>query len=151
LSDWHSPFLTQATVAAFITEGHYARHIRRARRLYAERRTRLIGEIERQLTEWLDLLPSGAGLHFAAVLRHGLDPDTIAEAASTAGICILPMPGGLTFGIGSIEAADIDEATATLGAVLRHKRGRGWTPGDSANWKFERPARRSRVRPVRRD
>ncbi len=33
-----SPELTQAIVTAFITEGHFARHIQRMRKLYAERR-----------------------------------------------------------------------------------------------------------------
>src|SRR4029079_2334322 len=33
-----SPALTQAILTAFITEGHFARHIQRMRKLYAERR-----------------------------------------------------------------------------------------------------------------
>lgn len=37
-SDWHSPILEQETLAAFIAEGHLARHIRKMRKIYEERR-----------------------------------------------------------------------------------------------------------------
>jgi GntR family transcriptional regulator/MocR family aminotransferase len=38
-----SPELTQAIVTAFIAEGHFARHIQRMRKLYAERRAMTVG------------------------------------------------------------------------------------------------------------
>src|SRR5690606_16830392 len=37
LIDRHSPILEQAVLADFIAEGHFSRHIRRMRGLYAER------------------------------------------------------------------------------------------------------------------
>ena len=41
-----SPELTQAIVTAFITEGYFARHIQRMRKLYAERREATIAGLE---------------------------------------------------------------------------------------------------------
>lgn len=36
-SDWHGPAIEHATLAAFIAEGHLARHVRRMRKVYADR------------------------------------------------------------------------------------------------------------------
>lgn len=41
-----SPELTQATVSAFMLEGHFARHIQRMRKLYAERREAAVAGLE---------------------------------------------------------------------------------------------------------
>lgn len=40
--DIHPPQLQQAVLAAFISEGHFGRHLRRMRNLYAERRATLL-------------------------------------------------------------------------------------------------------------
>ena len=39
-TDLHSPLLEQRLVTEFIAEGHFERHIRRMRALYAERQAR---------------------------------------------------------------------------------------------------------------
>jgi GntR family transcriptional regulator/MocR family aminotransferase len=59
-----SPRLTQAIVTAFITEGHFARHIQRMRKLYAERRQATIAGLESVLGKQLriDLQPGGMHL-----------------------------------------------------------------------------------------
>ena len=48
-----APLLTQAALADFMNEGHFARHLRRTRRLYAERRHYFLAAAERHLGEWL--------------------------------------------------------------------------------------------------
>lgn len=59
-----SPRLTQAIVTAFITEGHFARHIQRMRKLYAERRQATVAGLESVLGKHLriDLQPGGMHL-----------------------------------------------------------------------------------------
>jgi GntR family transcriptional regulator/MocR family aminotransferase len=59
-----SPRLTQAIVTAFITEGHFARHIQRMRKLYAERRQATVAGLESVLGKQLriDLQPGGMHL-----------------------------------------------------------------------------------------
>jgi GntR family transcriptional regulator/MocR family aminotransferase len=59
-----SPQLTQAIVTAFITEGHFARHIQRMRKLYAERRQTAIMGLESVLGKHvrIDLQPGGMHL-----------------------------------------------------------------------------------------
>src|SRR5262249_57845579 len=86
LTDWHGPLLTQATLAKFIHEGHLARHIRKMRRIYAERRPELIRCLRASLAESLDLWPSVAGLHIAAGLKRGLSGGVVAESAKSLGV-----------------------------------------------------------------
>ncbi|MGO6966927.1 MocR-like pyridoxine biosynthesis transcription factor PdxR [Rhizobium leguminosarum] len=58
-----SPELTQAIVTAFITEGHFARHIQRMRRLYAERREMTAGGLESVLAGHMRIDSQPGGMH----------------------------------------------------------------------------------------
>ena len=59
-----SPELTQAIVTTFITEGHFARHIQRMRKLYAARREATAAGLESALGKHvrIDLQPGGMHL-----------------------------------------------------------------------------------------
>jgi GntR family transcriptional regulator/MocR family aminotransferase len=59
-----SPQLTQAIVTAFIKEGHFARHIQRMRKLYAERRSTTAAGLQSALGKRMriDSLPGGMHL-----------------------------------------------------------------------------------------
>jgi len=118
LTDWHSPLLAQAAVATFIGNGHFARHIRKVRRLYSDRRNQLIAEIQRSFSDWLAILPSGTGLHMAATLKQNVTADAVATAALAAGIRVFPIPDGIAFGIGTIEASQIRGAMEKLRVVF---------------------------------
>jgi GntR family transcriptional regulator/MocR family aminotransferase len=72
-SDWHCPTLVQRSVAAFISEGHLARHIRKVREIYRQRRKLLRDALQTDLAEWLELLPSSYGMHVAAIAKPGVD------------------------------------------------------------------------------
>jgi GntR family transcriptional regulator/MocR family aminotransferase len=58
-----SPQLTQAIVTAFITEGHFARHIQRMRKLYAERREATAAGLESVLGKHLRIDTQPGGMH----------------------------------------------------------------------------------------
>jgi GntR family transcriptional regulator/MocR family aminotransferase len=58
-----SPELTQAIVTAFIREGHFARHIQRMRKLYAERREAAVAGLESVLGKHLRIDPQRGGMH----------------------------------------------------------------------------------------
>ncbi|MBY5879554.1 PLP-dependent aminotransferase family protein [Rhizobium ruizarguesonis] len=58
-----SPELTQAIVTAFITEGHFARHIQRMRRLYAERREMTAAGLESVLAGHMRIDSQPGGMH----------------------------------------------------------------------------------------
>jgi GntR family transcriptional regulator/MocR family aminotransferase len=63
--------LTQAIVAAFIGEGHFARHIQRMRKLYAERRTMTIAALQRGLEPHVQIDAQPGGMHLILRLRDG--------------------------------------------------------------------------------
>jgi GntR family transcriptional regulator / MocR family aminotransferase len=48
--DWHSCTLTQMALARFMLEGHFARHLRRVHKAYAERRDTLIAHLSGPLS-----------------------------------------------------------------------------------------------------
>ncbi|RQO56859.1 GntR family transcriptional regulator [Variovorax sp. KBW07] len=130
LADWHGPVLGQEALAAFIAEGHLARHIRKMRKLYGARRTALIDALARHGEGRLEVIPSDAGLHLSAWLRGGTRADTVVERAAAAGITLPPLsrfaldplapdaPNGLAFGYGLIGESQIDGAIRRLVALL---------------------------------
>jgi GntR family transcriptional regulator/MocR family aminotransferase len=121
--DWHCPTAGQETLAAFIGEGHLARHVRRMQATYAHRRDLLLHALQNDFRHWLEPLPSEAGLHLSAAAIAPIDPARIAERARTLGIGIYPLHGfqlgsavrrGFAFGYGAIEATAIAEALRRL-------------------------------------
>ncbi|SDH15081.1 GntR family transcriptional regulator / MocR family aminotransferase [Paraburkholderia steynii] len=64
-----SPELTQTIVAAFIAEGHFARHIQRMRKLYAERREAAVEGLESVLGRHLRIDSQPGGMHLILRLQ----------------------------------------------------------------------------------
>jgi GntR family transcriptional regulator/MocR family aminotransferase len=58
-----SSALTQAIVTAFIAEGHFARHIQRMRKLYADRRQATAAGLESVLGKHLRIDSQPGGMH----------------------------------------------------------------------------------------
>lgn len=128
LADWQCPLLEQMALAHFIDGGDLARHVRRMRRIYAERHDTLTRAIGRDLGDAMTLIPSSSGLHLAALLRPGASAVTLAARAREAGILVQAAHNyrrdrrggdGLVFGIGQIETAAIDPAIRRLARLVR--------------------------------
>jgi GntR family transcriptional regulator / MocR family aminotransferase len=64
-----SPELTQAIVTAFITEGHFARHIQRMRKLYAARREASTAGLESVLGKHIRIDSPPGGMHLILRLQ----------------------------------------------------------------------------------
>lgn len=86
--DHHATSVEQSVLADFIAEGHFTRHIRRMRKLYAERQTALIYELNRHLSSQLCIEPADAGMHVVANLRDGHDDQEIEQRAAEIGISV---------------------------------------------------------------
>ncbi|WP_085653197.1 PLP-dependent aminotransferase family protein [Pseudomonas sp. R26(2017)] len=86
----HCPQLLQATVAAFLNEGHFARHLKKMRGLYARRRQWLVEALHQQLAGRLQIDPQAGGMHVVAGLAEG-DDVQIAQRAWTQGIAVEPL------------------------------------------------------------
>jgi GntR family transcriptional regulator/MocR family aminotransferase len=132
IADAHSPTVEQDTLAAFIAEGHLARHVRKMRKVYAERRIVLLDTIARHCGEWLTAVPSEAGLHLAARFSSRMHAEAVVANAAETGLAIQaldayalaePVEHGLAFGYGACRTDRIDEAMSRLARVLTGERG----------------------------
>ena len=86
LADRHSPPVEQAALADFIDGGHFARHIRRMRTLYAERQAAVVDAAARELAGEVEIPSASAGMHLIARAAGGLDEATVLGAAVAAGV-----------------------------------------------------------------
>lgn len=123
LADWHGDIPAQDTLAAFIAEGHLARHVRRMRRIYAERHAALLDALANHAGARFEPWPSDAGLHLAARVPHGVDVDALVAHAASKGVRVEGLgdyalgraaPKGLVFGYGMIGSERIHEAIRRL-------------------------------------
>jgi GntR family transcriptional regulator/MocR family aminotransferase len=64
------PELTQSIVTAFITEGHFARHIQKMRKLYSDRREATILGLESVLGKHLRISAQPGGMHLILRLQR---------------------------------------------------------------------------------
>jgi GntR family transcriptional regulator/MocR family aminotransferase len=130
--DDHPSAVAQPALADFFNEGHLAAHVRRMRRLYAERQARLLEAARAHLDGLLELAPDEAGLHLVADLAPALarqfDDREIARAAAAAGItapalgeCYLGEADrqGLFLGYAAVPEAEIEAKVETLAMAIR--------------------------------
>jgi GntR family transcriptional regulator/MocR family aminotransferase len=126
-ADTFSSTLHQAVMTDFIREGHFARHIRRMRVLYLERRTALLEAISANLGDRLEVIGTEAGMHLVALLPPGIDDVAVSIKAATLGIaarplsiCYLhpPQRGGLILGYGGANVHEIREGMRKLATCI---------------------------------
>ncbi|MCL6315358.1 PLP-dependent aminotransferase family protein [Pectobacterium atrosepticum] len=86
-----SPTMTQSIVASFITEGHFARHIQRTRRLYAERRTATITVLQGILGNRIRIDSQPGGMHLVLRLPDKFSDRQLADRLLAQGIAVQPL------------------------------------------------------------
>jgi GntR family transcriptional regulator/MocR family aminotransferase len=123
----HAPLPEQAILTDFMTEGHFGRHIRRMREIYAERRSVLLESARDKLDGLLDIAGVEAGLQTAGYLQNGLQGEPVVQAAAARGIELLALSRycrgrgereGLKLGFAAIEPAEIRRGVRELASVL---------------------------------
>jgi GntR family transcriptional regulator/MocR family aminotransferase len=124
----HLPSMEQVVLAEFISAGHLARHVRRMREVYLERRTNLLKATGESLVEWLEVKPPDAGTHAIGLLRRGLDDRSAARAALDAGVETRPLslyclsarrPAAVVLGYGAFRRAELRSGSERLASALR--------------------------------
>ena len=80
------PELTQAIVATFLTEGHFARHIQRMRKLYGERREATARGLKAVLGERIRIDAQPGGMHLILRLTDQQSDRALVERLQQAGI-----------------------------------------------------------------
>jgi len=91
LTDRHASVLEQAAMCEFLSAGHFGRHIRRTRELYASRLMTLREAMHSRLAGIIDLPNIDAGTHIAAWLKQGLRADDIAAAVAAKNVVAVPI------------------------------------------------------------
>ncbi|NIU73839.1 MAG: aminotransferase class I/II-fold pyridoxal phosphate-dependent enzyme, partial [Gammaproteobacteria bacterium] len=89
--DRHAPSFEQVVLADFIGEGHYVRHLRRMRALYAERQAELLAAADALLSGRLTLEPDAAGLHLVGWLPADSNDVAASARAREAGVETYPL------------------------------------------------------------
>ncbi|WP_153099705.1 PLP-dependent aminotransferase family protein [Paraburkholderia hayleyella] len=120
--------LPQATVADFMEQGHFARHVRRMRSLYAARRGYLVDALVQAFGSCLHVQPQAGGIHVLAHLNTRCKDKVLAEAAQSHGLAVEALSqwrmrrspqGGLLMGFaGFITNEQAVESVQSLSAVL---------------------------------
>lgn len=72
--DRHSPILEQIIVSQFMAEGHFLRHLRKMRLLYAERRNLLLKLSNEILGDYLKINEIPSGMNITGTLSEKVDP-----------------------------------------------------------------------------
>lgn len=123
-----SPTIQQAALCAFISEGHFGRHIRRMRTLYAERRATLLALLQDELPTMLTAAPGAGGMHLVAWLPPDLDDVTVSYRARRFGVetlplshfCLNPPPRpALVLGFANVPPAEMERGVGALKRALR--------------------------------
>ncbi|HEX3575432.1 MAG TPA: PLP-dependent aminotransferase family protein [Rhodopila sp.] len=80
------PALEQKIIAAFMQRGHFARHIRRMRMLYAERRKALAAALETTFGPRVVVEMAAGGMHLLARFPGAADDTALAKRAAAVGL-----------------------------------------------------------------
>lgn len=123
--DWHSSAFAQPALARFIADGSFARHLRKAGKVYGERHAIITAALKDDFADHLELVPSQSGLHVAAFSTNASVERiaSIVRHAATLGVAVQPLSNfamhtrqraGITIGYGAIPAAKIEEGMRRL-------------------------------------
>jgi GntR family transcriptional regulator/MocR family aminotransferase len=123
----HAPLLEQAVLADFMSGGHFERHVRRMRQVYAERRAALVEHAAKRLAGLLEISSVEAGLQTVAWLRGGIDGEAASRAAARRQVEITPLSryargplakNGLQLGFAAVDTREIRRGVEDLAAAL---------------------------------
>lgn len=125
--------LEQLTMAAFIENGQFSRHLGRMRRLYRDRQAALRDALAQHLGVDHEVLGGHSGLHLTVRLPPDLPDRAIVEQArklgmnpnalSTFAITPQPQDNGLVIGYGNTSADRFPGLVKQLGKLARAARG----------------------------
>jgi GntR family transcriptional regulator/MocR family aminotransferase len=128
LTDRQPPSLSQAVLAQFMLEGHFAAHIRRTRLLLRDQRDLLIDRLRQRLSADMLFEVPDQGMHFVAYLAEGLSDIVVAQAARRYRVSVRalspmyrrsPPRSGLLFGFAGHPCRTIAAAVSRLGEAFR--------------------------------
>jgi GntR family transcriptional regulator / MocR family aminotransferase len=123
----HAPLMEQAVLCDFITAGHFGRHLRRMRQIYAERLNVLLHSARQNLSGVLEISGIEAGLQTVGWLQRGINAESAAAAAAKRNVEVTPISiyshgnvasTGLQLGFAAIDAKEIRRGVQDLALAL---------------------------------
>ncbi|UCI08024.1 PLP-dependent aminotransferase family protein [Mesorhizobium sp. B1-1-8] len=123
-----APLLLQAALADFITEGHMSRHLKRMRRIYAQRRQLFRDIVAERLRDEITLSAAEAGIQVVGYLKPGIDDIEVSQAAARRAVNVSPLSKyfqntaatqGLVLGYAACNAAETADGVDRLAAAIR--------------------------------
>ena len=126
--------LYQAALADFISEGYFARHIRKTRQLYAERRNALGQALRKEFGSEIEILGAEAGMHLVITLPPGLSDQKISARAAQENLWLWPLSAayagtnvrqGFILGFGGTKADEMLHQVERLRKAMRNESGYG--------------------------
>jgi len=130
VSTHHPPLIEQAVLCDFITEGHFARHIRRMREIYAERLQVLLESAKEKLGDALEISSVEAGLQTVGWLRRGLRAQRVAELAAKTNVEVVPLDvyalgrsrrEGVVLGFAAVDPRELRRGVDELGKIFARR------------------------------
>jgi len=127
VSTHHPPLLDQVILCDFIREGHFARHVRRMRQLYADRLGILIEAAGQRLGDMLELRNVEAGLRTVGWLKRGISAEQVTKAVAERDVEVVPLSryssgkahrNGLALGFAAMNERELRRGVEELGKVL---------------------------------
>jgi GntR family transcriptional regulator/MocR family aminotransferase len=127
----HAPLPDQAVLADFIEAGHFGRHVRRMRGIYAERLGVLMDAARKELAGRIEVSDIEAGLQTAAWLPSAVNAEAVARAAAKRQVEVTPISrharlrlerDGLILGFASVDAGEIRRGVRELARALSSPR-----------------------------
>jgi GntR family transcriptional regulator / MocR family aminotransferase len=126
----HAPLPDQAVLCDFIVEGHFGRHLRRMREVYAERRSVLLESVRQRLGGLFEIVGAEAGLQTAGWLGGGIDAVSASKAAAQRDVDVTPLSRysrgpmareGLQLGFAAVDPEEIRRGVRDLGIALERR------------------------------
>ena len=128
-ADTRTPYLEQMILAAFISEGHYARHVRRVRKACHERQRVMIEAIQSYLPEIILAEPFDSGIHIVCWLADGIQESYMIDQCRKAGLGAQPLSRycqtkptkqAILFGFAAHTPSEIVDGIKKLAQTMAH-------------------------------
>ncbi len=137
----HHSVIDQAVVCDFIELGHFGRHLRRTRKVYAERLGALSHYARKHLAGFLELSKIEAGLQTVGWLVPGINAEAVSLAAADRNVDVVALsryrhkvdgPEGLQIGFAAVDEAAIEAGAKGLADALKAVAGSSPKKGGAA-------------------
>ncbi len=131
ISDLHTPILEQLTLARFLSNGSFERHIRKMRKLYLKKRNHLAECLDRSFGHTIHISGAQAGLHFVTAFENIIFQDSLMDTIHASGLQVTPVThhcfteesrsqyaDSLIFGYSNTRMEDMERGISLLASCL---------------------------------